>query len=59
MYSGTLINDLFALVERTQSRANPPQTQSPAAGAEKAAQKSHVLVPAIAQSPNSSRSRLV
>ncbi len=29
MYSGTLINDLFAVVERTQTFAKPPHTLSP------------------------------
>ncbi len=61
MYSGTLINDLFAAVERVQSSA-PWARIEPAdcAEAARSAEPSrHAPGCGRSQSPNSSRSRLV
>jgi len=60
MHSGTLINELIALVARTQTFAKPPQiklAESQTACPDTRAEVFHGI--GEAQSPNNSRSRLV
>jgi hypothetical protein len=60
MHSGTLINELIALVERTQTIAKPPQinlAESQIACPDTRAEV--FMASGKAQSPNNSRRRLV
>lgn len=58
MYSGTLINDLFAAVERVENSARPLQSQN-AHSPRHGLRRLNLFLERKVYSPNSSRNRLV
>jgi hypothetical protein len=59
MYSGKLINQLFAVVEGVENAAKPMPTQNTDSRIPSAEPPADLFCPRKPQSPKSSRSRLV